>query len=73
MVAEQQYEPAGFKTSLGLKDATLALQVAKESQMPMPLANLVHDRLLSAVANGREDIDWTGGLALGVSEAAGIK
>ena len=73
MIAEQQYEPAGFKTSLGLKDATLALQTAKDSEMPMPLANLVHDRLLSAVANGRADIDWTGGLALGVSEAAGLK
>jgi 3-hydroxyisobutyrate dehydrogenase-like beta-hydroxyacid dehydrogenase len=72
MIAEQQYEPAGFKTWLGLKDATLALQVARESEMPMPLASLVHDRLMSAVAKGRSEIDWTGGIALGVSEDAGL-
>ena len=53
-------------------DVELALQTAKESQMPMPLASLVCDRLISAVAKGRGDIDWTG-LALGVSEEAGLK
>lgn len=72
IIAQQQYEPAGFKLSLGLKDVTLALQTAKESQMPMPFASLVHDRLLAAVAKGRGDIDWTG-LALGMSEDAGLK
>ncbi len=35
--ATQQYEPAGFKLSLGLKDVTLALQTAQESQMPLPV------------------------------------
>ena len=72
MIAQEQYEPAGFKLSLGLKDVTLALQTAKESQMPMPLASLLHDRLMAAVAKGKGDIDWTG-LALGVSEEAGIE
>ncbi len=72
MVAQQQYEPAGFKLSLGLKDVTLALQTARESQMPMPLASLLHDRLLAAVANGKGDLDWTG-LALSASEEAGLK
>jgi 3-hydroxyisobutyrate dehydrogenase-like beta-hydroxyacid dehydrogenase len=71
MVAQQQYEPAGFKLSLGLKDITLALQTAKESQMPLPLASLVHDRLLSLVASGKSDIDWTG-LALKASQDAGF-
>ena len=71
MIAQQQYEPAGFKLSLGLKDVTLALQTAKDSQMPMPLASLLHDRLMAAVAKGNGDIDWTG-LALGVSEEAGL-
>jgi 3-hydroxyisobutyrate dehydrogenase-like beta-hydroxyacid dehydrogenase len=71
-IAQEQYEPAGFKLSLGLKDVDLVLQTAQESQMPMPLASLVHDRLIAAVAKGRGDIDWTG-LALGVSEEAGLK
>ncbi len=72
LIAQEQYEPAGFKLALGLKDVELALQTAKESQMPMPLASLVRDRLISAVAKGRGDIDWTG-LALGASEDAGLK
>lgn len=72
MIAQQQYEPAGFKLSLGLKDITLALQTASASQMPLPLASLLHDRLIAAVANGKGDIDWTG-LALTASEEAGLK
>jgi 3-hydroxyisobutyrate dehydrogenase-like beta-hydroxyacid dehydrogenase len=71
MVAQEQLEPVGFKLALGLKDVTLALQTAQESQMPMPLASLVRDRLLSAVAKGRGEVDWAGGLALGVSDDAG--
>lgn len=71
LIAQQQYEPAGFKLSLGLKDVTLALQTARASQMPMPLASLLHDRLIAAVANGNGDIDWTG-LALTASEEAGM-
>ncbi|HEY9612348.1 NAD(P)-dependent oxidoreductase [Allocoleopsis sp.] len=72
MIAQEQYEPAGFKLALGLKDVELALQTAKESQMPMPVASLIRDRLISSIAKGRGDIDWTG-LALGVSEDAGLK
>lgn len=72
MIAQQQYQPAGFQLSLGLKDVSLVLQTARSSQMPMPLASLLHDRLMAAVARGRGDIDWTG-LALGISEEAGIK
>jgi 3-hydroxyisobutyrate dehydrogenase-like beta-hydroxyacid dehydrogenase len=71
MIAQQRYEPAGFKLSLGLKDVTLALQTAKDSQMPLPLASLLHDRLLSLVATGNSDIDWTG-LALKASQDAGL-
>lgn len=72
MVAQQQYQPAGFKLSLGLKDVNLALQVAQASQMPMPLANLVQNRLLTSIAKGRADFDWTG-FALEVSDDAGIQ
>lgn len=72
MIAQQQYEPAGFKLSLGLKDVTLALQTARDSQMPLPLASLLHDRLIAAVANGKGDLDWTG-LAITASEEAGLK
>lgn len=72
MIAQEEYEPAGFKLSLGLKDVTLVLQTASDSQMPMPFASLLHERLMASVAQGRGDIDWTG-LALEISQQAGIK
>jgi 3-hydroxyisobutyrate dehydrogenase-like beta-hydroxyacid dehydrogenase len=70
-IAEHKYEPAVFRLSLGLKDINLALQTAASSSVPMPLASLLHDRWLSAVANGRENMDWSAA-ALGVAEDAGI-
>ena len=70
-IARQQYEPAGFRLALGLKDVDLALQTATASQMPMLLGSLLHDRWLSAVAKGRSDLDWTAA-ALGVAEDAGL-
>src|SRR5262245_10876562 len=72
LIAEQRYQPALFKLSLGLKDVSLALQTSASSQVPMPLASLLHDHLLSAVAKGRGNLDWTA-LAGEVSEAAGLR
>ncbi len=70
-IAQERYKPAGFKLSLGLKDIDLVLQTAASSKMPMPLANLLHDRFVSALAKGREELDWAA-LALGASEDAGV-
>ena len=71
-IAQHQYEPGDFKLSLGHKDITLALQTAQACNMPMPMASLVHDRFLSAMAKDREDLDWAA-IALSVSEAANVK
>jgi 3-hydroxyisobutyrate dehydrogenase-like beta-hydroxyacid dehydrogenase len=71
-IAEQRYQPALFKLSLGSKDLSLVLQTAASSTMPMPLASLLHDHFLAALAKGRGDLDWTG-LAGEVSEAAGYR
>jgi 3-hydroxyisobutyrate dehydrogenase-like beta-hydroxyacid dehydrogenase len=71
MVAENTYEPVGFKLSLGLKDITLALQTAQASQMPMPFASLLRDRLLASIAQGHGEMDWTA-IALKASEEAGL-
>jgi 3-hydroxyisobutyrate dehydrogenase-like beta-hydroxyacid dehydrogenase len=66
------FETAKFRLVLGLKDVNLALQTAAESEMPMPLASLVRDRLLASVAKGRKDWDWTA-IALDVAENAGLQ
>jgi 3-hydroxyisobutyrate dehydrogenase-like beta-hydroxyacid dehydrogenase len=60
MIANQQYEPAGFKMSLGLKDIRLALAAADALATPMPVASLVHDHFLAGVAQGAGDSDWSG-------------
>jgi 3-hydroxyisobutyrate dehydrogenase-like beta-hydroxyacid dehydrogenase len=71
-IAEQRYQPALFKLSLGLKDIGLVLQTAASSKAPMPLAGLLHNHLLAAEAKGRGGLDWTG-LAGEISEAAGLR
>jgi len=59
LIANQQYEPAGFKMSLGLKDIRLALAAADALAAPLPVASLVHDHLLAGVAQGAGDSDWS--------------
>jgi 3-hydroxyisobutyrate dehydrogenase-like beta-hydroxyacid dehydrogenase len=71
LIAEQRYQPALFNLSLGLKDVGLVLQTAAASRVPLPLASLLHDRLLGALARGRGQLDWTA-LAGEASEAAGL-
>lgn len=70
-IAATQFEPAGFAMPLGHKDVSLALKAAAELKVPMPLASLAQDHLLSSLARGREGWDW-GGMAAVLREAAGL-
>lgn len=65
LIASEKFEPAGFAAPLGYKDIRLALSAAEELSVPLPLASLLHDRLLRLLANGGEALDWSaiGGLA----------
>jgi 3-hydroxyisobutyrate dehydrogenase-like beta-hydroxyacid dehydrogenase len=72
LISEEKFLPAGFRLALMLKDISLALQTATLSSVPMPLASLLRDRWLTAVAKGRADMDLTA-VALGVAEDAGLK
>jgi 3-hydroxyisobutyrate dehydrogenase-like beta-hydroxyacid dehydrogenase len=58
-VADGKFEPAGFALRLGLKDVRLVLQTAEECAAPMPIASLVHDQLLSAMAHAQAEHDWS--------------
>jgi len=58
-IAEENFEPAGFELRLGLKDVRLMLAASEECTSPMPLASLVHDHLLSALAQGQGEMDWS--------------
>jgi 3-hydroxyisobutyrate dehydrogenase-like beta-hydroxyacid dehydrogenase len=59
LIVEGKYEPAGFAVPLGLKDVRLVLQAAESQSVPMPVASLVRDRFLTAIARGNEHSDWT--------------
>src|SRR5439155_1248255 len=56
---------------LALKDARLVLRAAAELGVPMPLANLAHDHMLTGVARGQGHLDWTA-VAEVLRDAAGL-
>ena len=72
MIAEGRDEAGLFKASLGLKDLRLVLAAADAVAVPMPLAGLAHDGLLTAMALGRGDADWSV-LARVAQERAGLR
>jgi 3-hydroxyisobutyrate dehydrogenase-like beta-hydroxyacid dehydrogenase len=59
ILAAQTYAPAGFKLELGMKDVRLVRDAAESATVPMPLADLLHARLLTSLAKGRGQLDWT--------------
>jgi len=69
-IAEKRFEPAGFKARLGLKDVRLILAAAESESVPLPIASLVRDSLLDALAHGDGEKDWSV-LALGALRRAG--
>jgi 3-hydroxyisobutyrate dehydrogenase-like beta-hydroxyacid dehydrogenase len=71
LIASDVFEPAGFKLTLGLKDVRLAQVAADAAMVPMPLAGLLHDQYMTAIARGYGDFDWAG-IARLSAEAAGL-
>ena len=54
-----EYEPAGFALSLARKDIGLATELAKEFDVPMPVANLAEQLAIQAMNRGWGDMDST--------------
>lgn len=71
IIAEQRFEPAAFKLKLGLKDVKLALTTAEHVDVPLPIASLLRDRCLSAIARGNGDKDFSA-VSAEAAAAAGI-
>jgi 3-hydroxyisobutyrate dehydrogenase-like beta-hydroxyacid dehydrogenase len=69
LIADEQFEPAGFAAPLGHKDIRLVLEAAEGLQVPLPVASLLRDRLLTLLANGGEHLDWSAVGALAAWEA----
>jgi 3-hydroxyisobutyrate dehydrogenase-like beta-hydroxyacid dehydrogenase len=58
MIAADNFEPVGFRMPLGMKDNRLVLAAAEEASVPMPMASLIRDRMLAAMAQGMGEADW---------------
>jgi 3-hydroxyisobutyrate dehydrogenase-like beta-hydroxyacid dehydrogenase len=72
LIADEKYRPAGFKMRLGLKDVRLALSAAEAVDAPLPFASVLRDHMLTAIARGMEDLDWSSTAKL-AAENAGLK
>src|SRR5580700_10253333 len=69
-IASQDYA-AGFVLPLVLKDVRLALAEAERAGVPLPSVGVVRDRLITGIARGYGDLDWTA-LGLIAAEEAGL-
>jgi 3-hydroxyisobutyrate dehydrogenase-like beta-hydroxyacid dehydrogenase len=69
-IVAEQYAP-GFRLPLALKDVRLALAEADGAGVPMPSVEVVRDRMLTGIAHGYGDLDWTA-LGLIAAEEAGL-
>jgi 3-hydroxyisobutyrate dehydrogenase-like beta-hydroxyacid dehydrogenase len=59
VIAHEQFSPAGFALKLGLKDVRLAIEAAGEFDAPLPIASVLRDHFISALAHGQEQLDWS--------------
>ncbi len=71
-ILDRAFSPPGFKLALGAKDVGLALAAGQDQRVPLPFASVLRDRFLAAMAQGREDLDWTA-ISLGAAADAGLK
>jgi len=70
IIAGERFTPAAFKLPLGFKDVRLALQAAEAKDMPLPIASLLRDHFIEAIAHGDGDKDWAA-LAAGAFRRGG--
>jgi 3-hydroxyisobutyrate dehydrogenase-like beta-hydroxyacid dehydrogenase len=70
-IAAQQYGSGGFVFPLALKDVRLALNEAELAGVPMPSLSVVRDRLITGIARGYAERDWSA-LGMLAAEEAGL-
>ncbi|MGH6818717.1 MAG: NAD(P)-dependent oxidoreductase [Methylovirgula sp.] len=57
-ILKGQFDQAGFKLRLGLKDVRLALTASEKSGAPLPFAGVLRDNFVDAIAHGDAEKDW---------------
>ena len=58
-IRTRAFDEAGFVLPGGLKDADLFLEASAEVRAPLPFAAIVRDHLVTALARGLENKDWS--------------
>ena len=58
-IANQKFEPAGFKLALGLKDIRLAQAACDRIDEPLRFTSALRDVFVEAIAHGDGDKDWS--------------
>lgn len=71
LIVAGNYDKVGFALPLGLKDIRLVMQAAESQSVPMPIASVVRDRFLTAMARGNANKDWSA-LGLIAMQDAGL-
>jgi 3-hydroxyisobutyrate dehydrogenase-like beta-hydroxyacid dehydrogenase len=70
IIAAARFSPPGFSLPLGMKDVRLALQAGEARATPLPIASLLRDQFIAAIAHGDGDKDWSA-IAAGAFRNAG--
>jgi 3-hydroxyisobutyrate dehydrogenase-like beta-hydroxyacid dehydrogenase len=70
-IAAERYTASGFVFPLALKDVRLALAEAEAVSVPMPSVSVVRDRLITGMARGYAELDWSA-LGLVAAQEAGL-
>jgi 3-hydroxyisobutyrate dehydrogenase-like beta-hydroxyacid dehydrogenase len=71
LLTEQKYDDPQFKLKLAFKDLKLAIQGSESADAPMRFAQSLHNRMLSLIALGKGDYDFSV-IGLGAAEDAGL-
>lgn len=72
LIVEGNHDHVGFALPLAFKDMRLVLQAAEGQTVPMPVASILHDRFVTAMARGFQDKDWSV-IARLAAEDAGLR
>ena len=67
-----EFDPPSFALSLAHKDLTLAMELAREFEVPMPVAEIVEEMSTEAMSRGWGDLDTNISFTL-QEEAAGVQ
>jgi 3-hydroxyisobutyrate dehydrogenase-like beta-hydroxyacid dehydrogenase len=58
-IRTRDFDDVGFELVSGLKDVELMLEASREARVAFPYANIIHDKLLAAIAHGLGKKDWS--------------